>query len=486
MASITETLSEAVTSGRIIGALCALVATLFIVDIATRPSYPDSLPRVGYGKGFVASIKNYLLSYYRHKSWVLEGYEKYSKCNQAFVLPSGLGRRSAVVLPRSQTKWFLEQPDNLISADEANNDSLYSKYNFLGKRDPQDPFNNRTIHRGLLRALSDLIPGMQEEVQDTIDRVFGLGTEEWKSINIWDTWLSIIPQITNRMVLGKDLGRNPDLLKNMVGFTESVLRNVFIFDFLSKSFHPFLGPLLTIPNWIYYLRGSKLTLPVIKKRLEDMEKKSSDPAYENWKEPEDFITWVIRQARSEGNTMELEPSAIAKRTLLVEVASIHTTAMTAQNTLLDLISSDPSCLEALREEADRVFREEGNKWNKAGLSRLYRIDSAIRESQRHSNFAVTLLDHKVIAREGITNKDQGWHLPYGSTLTLNLHGVYHDPDLHDNPETYDALRYSRPVEEHEARREEEKDPSEGQRLKRMGMVTTSEEHLVFGHGRHAW
>ena len=392
-----------------------------------------------------------------------------------------------MVLPRSQTKWFFEQSDNIISPDEANNDSLYAKYNFLGREHPQDPFNNRTIHRNLLRALDDLIPGMQEEVQDTIDRLFGLDTTQWKSLNIWDTWLGIIPQITNRMVLGKDLGRNPNVLSNMVNFTESVLKNIFILDFLSPSLHPLLGPLFAIPNWIYYRLGARYTLPVIKQRLFDMEKKANnDPAYKNWTEPENFITWAIRQARAENNPLELKPSNVAQRTLLVEVASIHTTAMTAQNTILDLLSAPPSVLDSLREEAERVFREGNGAWSKASLARLYRIDSAIRESQRHSNFAVTLLDHKVIAREGITHKTQGWHLPYGSTLTLNLHGVYHDPNLHENPERYDALRYSRPMEAHEARREDDKDADGGAKITKLGMVTTSEEHLVFGHGKHAW
>ncbi|KAI2733058.1 hypothetical protein CBS147332_73 [Penicillium roqueforti] len=474
-----------ITTNHIIGALGIFILTLLVAKW-DQGVLSDSLPQVGYGKGFLATIQNFLLAYARHKVWVEEGYEKYTKNNRPFIVPWGFGRRSAVVLPQSQIRWLLEQSDEVISADEANNDSLYARYNFLGNAHPQDPFNNRAIGRNLIRALGELTPGMQEEVQDSIDREFGLDTQKWKSLNIWDMWLGLIPQITNRMVLGKDLGRNSKLLSSMVGFTESVLRNVFLLDFLPRSLHPLLGPLLAIPNWFHHRRAIRMTLPVIQKRLMDMERKANgDPAYNSWTEPEDFITWCIRQARLEGDLTELKASKIAQRTLLVEVASIHTTAMTAQNAMIDILAAGPSVLEALREEADRVFREENYQWSKAGLAKLYRIDSAIRESQRRSNFAVTLLDHKVIAREGITHKDEGWHIPYGSTLTLNLNGIYHDPDLYENPESYDAFRYSRPIEKYAAQSDGSKDPAEGEKYRKMGMVTTSETHLIFGHGRHA-
>lgn len=78
MAGLVGLLSELTTSGRILGAACVLVVILFIVDVTTRPSYPDSIPRVGYGTGFVASVKNYFMAYVRHKAWVAEGYEKVS------------------------------------------------------------------------------------------------------------------------------------------------------------------------------------------------------------------------------------------------------------------------------------------------------------------------------------------------------------------------------------------------------------------------
>lgn len=78
MAGIVQVVSQLVTSERIFATACILVAVSFVADLIRRPTYPDSLPRVGYGKGVVGAIKNYFLSFYWHKTWVQEGYEKVS------------------------------------------------------------------------------------------------------------------------------------------------------------------------------------------------------------------------------------------------------------------------------------------------------------------------------------------------------------------------------------------------------------------------
>lgn len=76
MVGAMESFVQGITTNHILGALGILIVTLLVVNFATKPSYPDSLPQVGYGKGFLATIQNCLLAYARHKVWVEEGYEK--------------------------------------------------------------------------------------------------------------------------------------------------------------------------------------------------------------------------------------------------------------------------------------------------------------------------------------------------------------------------------------------------------------------------
>jgi cytochrome P450 len=379
-----------------------------------------------------------------------------------------------LVLAPSQFKWFFEQPDTIISLDAASNESLYAKYNFLGDANPKDHFNNTIVHRNLAKALSGLVPGMQEDIQHTIDLKLGLDKENWKTINTWGMWLTTIPRVSNVMILGKELGRNPKVVGAFVQFVQLVHHNIGTLNKFFSTLHPLIGRWLARRNQECFDRATAYTMPVIQQRLLDMEKKATDDSFK-WQEPEDAITWCIRQARAENNIKELQAKSIAKRLLLVELGSVFTTAITAQNTLIDIISSSSTDVDTLREEAVRVFSEENQTWTQAGVTKLLRLDSAIRESQRHSNFAVTMLDHKVVAPGGVTNESEGWHVPYGALLNVNLNGVYHDPELHSDPERYDPLRFSRSIE---AGTVDEKN--------RYGIVSTSEEHLVFGHGKRAW
>jgi hypothetical protein len=52
--------------------------------------------------------------------------------------------------------------------------------------------------------------------------------------------------------------------------------------------------------------------------------------------------------------------------------------------------ANPEYLEPLREEVDAVIREEG--WTKAGIDKMYKIDSFLRETQRLDGLSVRSLD----------------------------------------------------------------------------------------------
>ncbi len=384
---------------------------------------------------------------------------------------------------------MLELPDRILSAHHAHNDVLYSEYNFLGKAFSDDVFHTRVIHRNLARHLSELIPSVEEEVNAATEAVFGTDTENWTAVNLWEAWLGIVPKVTNRMMVGKPACTDDQFLASMVRIADLVVTNSFLLNMFPKILHPVVGRLAMIPIWRHWRRTHRIMEPIITQRLHDIARKdAADPAYQDWEAPQDFITWDILMARAEGRAFELDPASISKRLLPVEFAAIHTTVITGHFIMLDLLSSDPSLgyIDAIREETTRVLRAEGGHWTKNGLSQLYRTDSAIRESMRVSNFATSLVKRKVIAKEGITNTTEGWHAPYGSFLMLNLGGIHHDPDLYENPNSYDAFRYSRVREEFEGRPAEQKSAEEVIAVKRLGMVTTSDTHLAFGHGRHAW
>ncbi|KAK0742392.1 cytochrome P450 [Apiosordaria backusii] len=471
----SQFLESLLTPGRLALLWVLFVVVSFIVDIARLPRCPESLPRVGSGRGIIASVKNWVLYVSRYNDWIADGYEKYNKQGRAFVAPSSPSRPLEIVVPRSQTAWMLEQPDRVLSTKEAHRDSLFNDYQF----GVDDQFPIRTIHKHLARNIVSLLPGIQEEVHAAIDDVFGTDTENWKTLNIWDSLIGIISRVTNRMLVGEPLCHNEEFLKNQVAFADAVVRNGLIMGLFPKVFHPFIGPLVTITNRRAWRKTYEIGKPIIEQRLRDLERKESSP---DLQVPEDMLTWLIRQAKAEGAADELDPVMLSKRLLPVEFAAIHTTVLTAQNILLDLASSDPSLgyIDAIRKETSEVFKEEKGTWTKDGLASLHATDSAIKESMRFSYFARGLTHRKVIAPEGVTNPTEGWHAPEGSFLMLDLAGVHHDPETFPEPGKYDAFRFLKIREQLDP-----KNPEEAMKIKRLGMVTTSPEHLTFSHGRHA-
>jgi hypothetical protein len=74
--SIIETLAQHATTTHVIGIVLTLMTVSMVIEVLSRPVYPDSLPRVGFGPGLWPGIKNYFFAYARHRDWVQEGYEK--------------------------------------------------------------------------------------------------------------------------------------------------------------------------------------------------------------------------------------------------------------------------------------------------------------------------------------------------------------------------------------------------------------------------
>jgi len=469
-------------------AILGAVVTYWIVATAynflTAPQPPTSIPWLGYGKGWIAGLRNFF-AITKSKEWVLAGYEEYSKNNKIWVLPRTLGMQPEIVMPRTQMSWMFDQPDTVLSTSEAHYDFLQGEYSFVTPAILKDPYHEHVVHKNLVRNLNAIIPDLNEEVPGAIEAIYGTDTENYKTIDVLDSFMRMIPRLTNRMLIGSKLARDQGFLDAVLGFTMDVIRNQAILSLTPRVFHPIMGTLLGLTSKYHFWISSKYSLPIIKTRIEDITKKDAgDAEYKDWKEPHDFVTWSYRTAMAEGRADEADPTRIAQRIMPLNFASIHTTSLSAAETVSNILSTDPGVIYSLREEAYRTFQEEGG-WTKQGLSRMHRMDSAIRESQRASPIALTFIHRKVIAKEGVTTPE-GVHINYGAILTCPWTPVALDNEIHgEAAKEFDAFRYSRSREEYDAMSAEQKEKADKLKLKQTGLVTTSHQHLPFGHGRHA-
>lgn len=74
--SISGQLLESLTVGRVVVAILAFLLASFVVDLALKPRYPKTLPRVGYGESSFATLRNWIGYVLYFGEWVDEGYEK--------------------------------------------------------------------------------------------------------------------------------------------------------------------------------------------------------------------------------------------------------------------------------------------------------------------------------------------------------------------------------------------------------------------------
>ena len=294
-------------------------------------------------------------------------------------------------------------------------------------------------------------------------------------------------RIVNRVIVGFPLCRDENFLSNARSLMMDIIRTSAILRFTPWWLRFLIGPLSGLPNRWHYRNTAKSTVPLIKERLANMNRKEQDPDF-SWEAPNDFLSWTIILASAENRQDELTIDRISRRIIPIEFAALHTTAISIVNCLLDLASSDPSLQfhEGIRQEATAILSENKGNWSKANLARLHRADSAFRESMRVSNFMTQNITRKVMPKQGITNKVEGWHAAQGLSLTLDEEGIHHDSDIYPNPNEYDAFRFSRSQENSFSNDayDHHKDESQST-MKNNGLITTSDSFLPFSHGRHA-
>lgn len=149
----------------------------------------------------------------------------------------------------------------------------------------------------------------------------------------------------------------------------------------------------------------------------------------------------------------------------------------------------PEYWKPLRDEVEEALSHEG--WTKAGLGRMRKVDSFIKESQRlhpasicrvtltskhgvHLTHFFPVMMNRVVV-DDYTFSD-GTEIPAGTNLSVSISHVHLNPDNYENPFRFDGFRFCRMRDSAEA---------EGFSGMRFDMATTSLEHLAFGHGRHA-
>ncbi|KAK8076795.1 cytochrome P450 [Apiospora phragmitis] len=218
---------------------------------------------------------------------------------------------------------------------------------------------------------------------------------------------NIVGQITNRMLVGLPLCRDATFLRRAKRWSRVVLQTAWLIYMLSGFLKPLLAPLMAVPSILCHHRALQMVIPVAQERLERRERRAAvaDASACDWDEPLDYMKFILDEGSDAFNhVLTNDATTLARAAFMVNAAAFHATGLTLANLLLDVFSAPAHVADALRAEALAIQREYG-LGSKLGLSKMAKMDSAIRENMRLHVLGIKAMYRYVKPKDGFTGLD---------------------------------------------------------------------------------
>ncbi|KAI8227055.1 Cytochrome P450 monooygenase 1 [Colletotrichum sp. SAR 10_77] len=311
----------------------------------------------------------------------------------------------------------------------------------------------------LTRELASVIEPLPAESEMAIEDILQIPhSDEWQKVPIKQRLNLLVARVSGRVFLGEELCRDPAWLNIavshiMTGFLAALSLRMFP-AFMRPFVHWFLPPCRKLRSQVEQARS--LIRPVIEKRKQ--EKATAIAKGETPTEYNDSIDWS--DTYSNGRKFDR-----ADLQLGLSIASVHNTTDLLSQVVYDL-AGDPEMVQRLREEAKQVIGESG--WSKTSLYNLKLLDSVIKESMRIKPILTVAMPREVT--EEMTLPD-GVILPEGTVIGVSAERHW-DSDIYPEPHTFIGDRFLKM-----------RQTSGKENVAQL--VTTSINHLGFGHGNHA-
>ena len=309
-----------------------------------------------------------------------------------------------------------------------------------------------------------------------------LDDEGFVELHTYTTMLRIIARISARMFVGLPLCRDEEWLQMTEHYTEDVFKTVMALRMLPRFLHSSAVWLLPSSYRVHrnLRRAKQIIGPIVKER-----RNTQSQAVQSGEAPNDMLQWMMDAATED----EGKPEKLAHRQLVMTLGAIHTTTMAVTHVLYDLCAH-PEYFGTLREEVDSLYDTE-QAWDKSDLTRMAKLDSFLKESQRFNPPAICELMHDKsfttwlqagpmadmyflvafnrVAMESLKLSD-GITIPKGTHFVVPSADPLMDATIIPDPSKFDPLRcYRKRLEPDEANRHQ------------YTMTTNTELH--FGHGR---
>ncbi|KAI5851430.1 cytochrome P450 [Morchella snyderi] len=432
-----------------------LAAVVFVGLVTYRVYYHYSVyvdvESVGVPPGILGPWKAALRHTKEADALIKEGYKKYSKDGKFFKIAS-IPRYLVFPTDPKHLQEMNSAPDHVLSFGDAAADRISIDYT-MDHSFRTETYHLKVIQVYLTQRLSSILPEIISEVTLAWQENTNIG-DEWTEVNIWDVMLKVISRTINRMYVGLPLCRNQEYLDNLVEYATTTSKSGIIIDMAPRVLKPLV-------SWYILDKPKKLKklMKFVGPLFEERKKKMKELGDKWTDRPDDAIQWILDSAPLGA---DIDTESLVNRILFLNFAAIHTTSISITQALYDL-AVHTDLHNPLKDEITSVIAEEGG-WTKQGLTKMKKLDSVLKESQRMNNVTSIAMMRKAMVPYTFSD---GTFVPKGTWLCAPAAAIHKQEEMQ-----YDGFRWERLRKE------------EGQAAKHQ-MVSTSVEYLPFGHGRHA-
>ncbi|KAM4056180.1 cytochrome p450 [Hirsutella rhossiliensis] len=448
------------------------LATLRLSKPSKQAEFWASFPTAGVSSGVffpwsLAAFRSITAS----ADMATEGYNKFCKKRDIpFALPStGVG--AIVALPPSQLH-VLNKSEKHVIAAEAQSESIQPKY-MIGDRELyENSIHFDIVRKHMTKDVGFFAAGTAEELDAAFRDCWGADSQNWTTVGAWDTLSRAVARAVNRAYVGLPLCRNETLLEQSRLYANAVYMGSALITAMPKCTRPALGPLIALPAKRYLAGCKRVLVPLVEERL-----RRWDGGKAGEKMPDDALQWMVERCAKVGPG-QMEPAGIAQRLLILNLVSIYTTSYAFTNCVLDLHGSESrdDFVAGLRRECDGVAAELDGLVTGKAIDKLFRVDSAVRESMRISCFGIISLP-RIVGPGQALDLGSDIKIPPGVRLGIPSQAIHRDASYYDDPLRYDAFRFSRDFES--------PDGAGRQAAGQKRSVDVSSSFLTYGFGKHA-
>ena len=294
------------------------------------------------------------------QSMLQEGYTQNK--GKPFYVPSPLGER--LMIPAKYVEELKTAPKEEVDFMGGFFEMFEHNFTGIGSRSTLHP---RTAKQQLNQHMDEVLGPIEEEIRLTFEEKIPL-SDNYTDVPMAEIILESVARASNRINAGKALSKNKEWVKTTIeyadaGFVAALKIKKYPY-YIRYLVAPFVPEIQQIKR--HHELARKVIVPIINQREAELSK------------PADFLQWMINGAKGS----ERDKNFIAEIQLKITLAALHTSAAPPMQLVYDLCHR-PGIIQPLREEIENVMKEYGSL-NKQALMKMYKLDSFMKESQRHN------------------------------------------------------------------------------------------------------